>query len=439
MSPQQKDSRHKWSFDPNRIILVALMFAFSVMSYFDRTVMSIAGPQIMTEFGITPTEMGSIYSAFIFGYFLFMIPAGQLVDRLGPRVTLGLMGFAAALFTGLTALGGRPGLGTCLGVVPAFIAIRFCMGVGTAPLYPACGRMGMHWIPGIHQARVQALIIAGSSMGGAVSPIVFSWLMTRYLWRGSFWVAAGATVALALVWVSYARDFPPHRDKPVAVAGRLHVHSWFKLMANRNLALITLAYFTLGYFDFIFFYWIYYYFGEVRHMGYSQSARYTTGLFLTMMVMMPLGGWISDRLTGAYGPSVGRRMVPLTALTMAGLLLFVGTKTPGNISTVALLSLAIGFASCCEGPFWSLAIDVGGPRVGAACGILNFGGNLGGFFAPILTPYIASRAGWSWGFYTGSLIVMIGVVACYLIDPSRISANAAASGFVTERPGHLER
>jgi ACS family glucarate transporter-like MFS transporter len=225
----------------------------------------------------------------------------------------------------------------------------------------------------------------------------------------------------------------------VAVAGRLHVHSWFKLMANRNLALITLAYFTLGYFDFIFFYWIYYYFGEVRHMGYGQSARYTTGLFLTMMVMMPLGGWISDRLTGAYGPSVGRRMVPLTALTMAGLLLFVGTKTPGNISTVALLSLAIGFASCCEGPFWSLAIDVGGPRVGAACGILNFGGNLGGFFAPILTPYIASRAGWSWGLYTGSLIVMIGVVACYLIDPSRISANAAASDFVTERPGHLER
>src|SRR5258708_5689170 len=147
-----------------------------------------------------------------------------------------------------------------------------------------------------------------------------------------------------------------------------------------------------------------------------------------MMVMMRLGGWISDRLTAAYGPSVGRRMAPLMALTLAGLLLFVGTKTTGNISTVTLLSLAIGFASCCEGPFWCLAIDVGGPRVGAACGILNFGANLGGFFAPILTPYIASRAGWSWGLYAGSLILMIGVVACYLIDPSRISTNNAGSG-----------
>jgi ACS family glucarate transporter-like MFS transporter len=416
-------------FDPKPAILVGLMFAFSVMSYFDRTIMSIAGPRIMTEFGIAPTQMGGIYSAFILGYFLFMIPGGHLADRLGPRVTLGLMGSAAALFTGLTALSGKPGLGAYIGVIPAFIAIRFCMGVGTAPLYPACGRMGMHWIPGIHQARVQAFIIAGSSLGSAVSPIVFSWLMTRYLWRDSFWIAAGATAALALVWVLYARDSPRHRVAPLRIVRKPHSGSWFRLMADRNLSLLTLAYFTLNYFDFIFFYWIYYYFSEVRHMGYSESARYTSGLFLTMLVMMPLGGWISDRLTAAYGPSVGRRMVPGMALTLAGLLLFVGTKTPGSISTVTLLSLAIGFASCCEGPFWSLAIDVGGPRVGTACGILNFGGNLGGFFAPILTPYIASRAGWSWGLHTGSLIVIIGVIACYLIDPSRIGAHDAALDF----------
>ena len=140
-------SPHKKGFDQRQIILVGLMFAFSVMSYCDRTIMSIAGPQVMREFGIAPTQMGSIYSAFILGYFLLMIPGGQLADRLGPRVTLGLMGLAAALFTGLTALGGKPGRGTYIGVIPAFLVIRICMGVGTAPLYPACGRMGMHWIP----------------------------------------------------------------------------------------------------------------------------------------------------------------------------------------------------------------------------------------------------------------------------------------------------
>jgi MFS family permease len=424
------------AIEPKKSVLVGLMFAFSVMSYFDRTIMSIAGPQIMREFGVAPTQMGSVYSAFILGYFLFMIPGGQIADWLGPRVTLSLMGLLAAIFTGLTALGGTPGFGTYFGVIPAFIAIRFGMGVGTAPLYPACGKMGLHWIPAIHQARVQAFIIAGSSLGGAASPIIFSWLMTRYLWRGSFWVAAAATAGLALIWAVYARDFPSRRDAPppvmVAKTDRMALRA---LMADRNLALLAVAYFAHGYFDYIFFYWIYYYFGEIRRMGYSESVRYTSGLFLTMMVMMPLGGWISDRLTVAYGPSIGRRIAPLTALAIAALLLLVGVRAPGNISAVALLSLAIGFSSCCEGPFWSLAIDLGGPRAGAACAILNFGGNLGGFFAPILTPYIASRAGWSWGLYSGSLIVMIGVIACYLIDPSRIAGAKPTRDLVTANPG----
>ena len=58
----------KLGFGATEITLVGLLFLFSVMSYFDRTIMSIAGPQIMKEFGLDPTQMGSIYSAFILGY-----------------------------------------------------------------------------------------------------------------------------------------------------------------------------------------------------------------------------------------------------------------------------------------------------------------------------------------------------------------------------------
>jgi len=46
----------------------ALMVGFSVMSYFDRTIMSIAGPAIIREFKLSETEMGTVYSAFILSY-----------------------------------------------------------------------------------------------------------------------------------------------------------------------------------------------------------------------------------------------------------------------------------------------------------------------------------------------------------------------------------
>src|SRR5713226_2664699 len=89
--------------------VVALLISFSVMSFFDRTIMSIAGPGIMKEFGLSETQMGSVYSAFLLSYALLMVPGGHLADRFGPRFMLTAMGLGAALFTGLTALGGRPG------------------------------------------------------------------------------------------------------------------------------------------------------------------------------------------------------------------------------------------------------------------------------------------------------------------------------------------
>ena len=63
----------------------------------------------------------------------------------------------------------------------------------------------------------------------------------------------------------------------------------------------------------------------------------------------------------------------------------------------------------------------------AACGIVNTESNIGGFIAPVLTPYIASRAGWSWGLYAGSLIVMVGILAWFFIDPTRKVSEAGST------------
>ncbi len=406
---------HRARFGATQASLVALMVAFSVMSYFDRTIMSIAGPEVMKEFGIEPTRMGWVYSAFVFGYAVFMIPGGEVTDRLGPRNTLTLAGLAAAVFTVLTPLGGHFALAS-LGVVPILIAIRCGLGVVSAPLYPACARMCSAWIPMAHQARAQALIVAGACVGGAISPILSTWLMRINTWRGSFYIASVATAALALLWFRYVRKLP--RGVEHTPGRHTDIQSWRRLLLNRNLVLLTFAYFTVGYFEYIFFYWIYYYFGEVRHTGFAQSARYTTVIFLVMMVMVPLGGWMSDELTRRYGPKLGRRVVPLVGLTVGALLLYFGVATADSGAASVLLALAVGFASLCEGPFWAMAIDIGGQQVGAASGIMNAGGNVGGFFSPVLTPLVAKYFGWSWGLGAGSVMVVLGAVASWFVDVS---------------------
>jgi len=160
----------------------------------------------------------------------------------------------------------------------------------------------------------------------------------------------------------------------------------------------------------------------VRHIEPARTAFYTAGLFLTWTVMTPLGGWVSDRLVERYGPRAGRRLVAIFVLALSAVLLGCGTSVSRPAAAAALMSLALGFASSSEGPFWAAAIDIGGAHVGAAGGILNTGGNLGGFLAPIVTPYIASHWGWPWGLYAGSFIMMLGVLVWLFVDPTKTVA-----------------
>src|ERR1700724_4594393 len=131
----------------SQMTLVALMIALSGMSYFDRTIMSIAGPGIMKEFHISETAMGAVYSAFLLSYTICMTPGGWLTDVFGARQVLTASVLGTALLTGLTALCGNPGLGAIFGVVPSFLVVRFLFGVTAAPLYPATARMSANWIP----------------------------------------------------------------------------------------------------------------------------------------------------------------------------------------------------------------------------------------------------------------------------------------------------
>src|SRR5215467_16394887 len=92
---------------PRRLwTVVVLMCALSAISYFDRTIMSIAGPTIMREFGFSEVAMGTVFSSALLSYTILMAASGWLVDRFGGRKVLTIGGLLSAVFTGVTSLCG---------------------------------------------------------------------------------------------------------------------------------------------------------------------------------------------------------------------------------------------------------------------------------------------------------------------------------------------
>ncbi len=402
--------------------VVVLLVGLSLMSYFQRTAMSIAGPSIAREFSLSETQMGAIYSAFLLGYALLMIPGGWLADRIGPRLALGIVGFGTAVLTSLTAFGGRAGLGALVGVFPAFLGIRLLLGIVSAPIYPATARMSANWMGIGVRGQVSGWIVGGAGVGGALSPLIFSHLIASVGWRAAFVFTGAATALLAVLWMTGVRDYPAGVDQ--SKQDTFRPTPWRKLLTNRDLMLLTLGYVAVDYFEYIFFYWTYYYLGQIRHMGADQSAIYTTGLFIAFLISAPIGGKATDLCVRRFGLKTGMRIVPIagTALSVAVLLVAVGLSSAEM--TGVLMAVALGFAASTEGAYWAATIQAGGKEAGAAFGILNGGGNLGGFLAPVATPWLASKFGWSAGLYFGCLVVCLSIGVWSFIDMERHPAGS---------------
>jgi ACS family glucarate transporter-like MFS transporter len=289
--------------------------------------------------------------------------------------------------------------------------------------------MTANWFAPLRRGRVQGLVISGAAIGAALSPILTTGVVGAYGWQTSFQLAAAATLVLSLLWLWLAQDRPPippvEPDSPAtgpldATPAATEVFPLWQLLKNRNLGILTAGYFCLNYFEYIFFYWIYYYFGEIRKMGSEESGVYTTIMMVTMAVMTPFGGWVSDRLVSRFGKTAGLRAVPIAGLGLSAILLYAGAREDlGVFAVVAVLAASFGLATATEGAYWAAAIEVSGVHPGAGGGIMNSVGNVGGLLSPVLTPMLAARFGWAAGLHFASLLIGLSVVAWFFFRPEQ--------------------
>ncbi len=417
-----------------RWFLIFWLFILSAVSYLDRVNISIAGGSIVDAYHLTDVQLGKVFSALVAGYALFQTVGGYLADRFGPRriLTAGVIWWG--IFTALTAL--VPA--NINGALLLFVLVRFFLGAGEAVIYPAANQFIARWIPVRERGIANGWIFAGVGAGAGLSPPLITYLMTHYGWRSSFWVCAIIGFLAGAVWFLASRDNPSEHPRvsrteldEIQIGLTVTNHPagvrdapparilWRRVVRSREVWAITVSYFCYGYVAWIFFSWFFRYLVKVRGLDLKASSFYSMLPFLAMLVCCLAGGTVNDRLTKWRGPRLGRCGVAAVGMAVAGIVIAFGSQVQGVRLASVVLAGGAGALYFAQSSFWSVTADIAGGSAGSVSGFMNMGGQIGGALTGSLTPWIASRYGWTASFLVAAGLAVLGAICWLAVDPQR--------------------
>ncbi len=128
-----------------QIVALLLLVASGIVNYLDRSALSIANIEVRQELGLSATAMGVLLSAFLMSYAFSQLPAGILVDRIGPRILLGV---------GLVIWSVAQGAAGLVTSYAQFFAARIGLGVGESPQFPTGARVVSNWFHVVARDRL---------------------------------------------------------------------------------------------------------------------------------------------------------------------------------------------------------------------------------------------------------------------------------------------
>jgi ACS family glucarate transporter-like MFS transporter len=378
---------------------------------------------MMDDLGLTPVQLGYVFSAFAAGYALFQLPGGMLGHRFGARWLLTLMAIAWFILTAVTALVPSSTTWGVGAVLSSLILLRFLVGATNAPIFPVtAGGSIANWFPIGGWGFPMGLQVSALSLGAALSAPLLVWLTEAFGWRAALLLTAPGSLLVAVIWWRYMRDFPKEHpavntaEQALIDANRPPPESrrtpgaWKAVLANRNILLLTMNYFCQGYIFYLFFSWFFYYLVEIRQFDHQQAGIFISAQWVIGGIAGIFGGALCDWSVRKLGVRLGTRWMGLITMLLAGVFLVAGTLAPGVLAAVTLLCLSFACVMLSDSVYWVAAIAVAGRAGEVATGILNTGGNVAGFFGGMLVPFIAEFIGWTAAIASGAVFSLIAAV-----------------------------
>jgi len=423
--------------------IFALVFAFGLIAYVQRTGVTIAAEKMMPELHLSQLQIGWIEQAFVVGYCIFQLPAGLFGQRFGARTAYTLFGIVA--FAAVMATPAAPAILGGAALFAVLLGAQFVLGVAQAGIFPVSNGVFEAWFPARQWALALGTQNMGLNLGAALTPPLIAVLMTTLGWQQALAWSALPSVLLIGLWAWYARDTP--REHPsvsaaelaelgelahATVDDKITMRRLLRLLIHRNTSLLTLSYLAMNYSFYLLSNWCFLYLIQERHFSVLASGWLAMAPPIAAGVGSGVGGVLTGRFCERYGAAWGYRAVPMVALPVVGVLLLVAVRTANAYVAVAALTACFGFVEINEAAYWAASMAVGRSDSMAVGGVLNTGGTLGGIIGIPIVAYLSGRNAWGTAFAIGSVCAVAAALLWLGIDADRAVAGE-------ERPASEER
>jgi ACS family glucarate transporter-like MFS transporter len=405
------------------------MFLFALMSFVQRTSIAVAADTMMPVLHISQVQIGWLNTAFLVTYAIMQIPGGVLGQYLGARRTYVAVGIVSLLATVAT-----PALSIIYDGAALFVGLfvaQLILGVSLAPVFPVFASVVETWFPTNRWAIANGLQSCGMLLGGCVTPIAVVSLTQAVGWRMALLLAALPVALVTMGWGWYGRSLPRQHPSVTAEelaeldsaahdqATPLTLRRLGRIAADRDVLLLSFSYLCMNYTFYLLTYWSFLYLVQVRGFKGIESGVMGMVPWIGAAIGAAVGGFLSDRLAERWGARWGYRLVPLITLPAVAALLLLTIWVSRPYAAVLALAAAFGAVEINEGAYWAATMHVARSDSGAATGVLNTGGNLGGILCQPIVAALSAAGAWDAAFRTGTILALVAAGAWMLIDADR--------------------
>lgn len=172
--------------------IIGLCFLLMVCDSYDVAALSFAAPALIKEWRLTPSSMGIVFSAGLFGLLVGSVAFGRLGDRLGRKRAIILGALAFSVLTAAT------GLATSY---EQLLVLRFLAALGLGGAVPNAVALITEFAP--QRLRITAVggIFAGYSVGGIVAGLSAAYIIPLHGWQMMFYAGGAFSLLTAVAFM----------------------------------------------------------------------------------------------------------------------------------------------------------------------------------------------------------------------------------------------